>query len=140
MRMIKKKIKVGQAVTSFYFDGSFKDLPNIAGSTRIIAVTDTNVWEAHRKKFARIETIVIPAGEQHKTQQTVDSIILQLTEKKSRQKHLASWGRGRCGNRYNRFRSSYLPARHSGWLCAYHYSCIGRCGYWREEWRGCGLI
>jgi len=79
--MIKKRIKFGEAVTAFYFDDSFRNLHTIAGGSRIIAVTDTNVWEAHRKKFGRIETIVIPAGEQHKTQQTVDSIIVQLTEK-----------------------------------------------------------
>ncbi|MCU0375077.1 MAG: 3-dehydroquinate synthase [Chitinophagaceae bacterium] len=79
--MTKKKIKFGQALTAFYFDATFKDLQTIAGGSRIIAITDTHVWEAHRKKFARMETIVIPAGEQHKTQQTADSIIVQLTEK-----------------------------------------------------------
>jgi 3-dehydroquinate synthase len=81
--MIKKRVKFGESVTAFYFDASFKDLQTIAGNSRIIAITDTQIWEAHRKKFARNETIVIPSGEQHKTQQTVDNIIMQLTEMKA---------------------------------------------------------
>lgn len=47
---------------------------------RLIVVTDTNVQAAHAAKLAAYTCIVIPAGEQHKHQATVDSIIAQLIE------------------------------------------------------------
>ena len=78
--MIKKRIAFSSGVTDFYFDGSVQDVQELANGRRIVVVTDTHVFEAHKRKFTKLETIVLPAGEQHKTQSTVDDVIRQLVE------------------------------------------------------------
>jgi 3-dehydroquinate synthase len=78
--MIKKRIAFSSGTTDFYFDASLSDLQVIANGRRMIVVTDANVFEAHKRKLSKVETIVIPAGEQHKTQATVDFIIGKLVD------------------------------------------------------------
>lgn len=46
----------------------------------MIIITDENVFKKHKKKLSAFATIVIPAGENHKVQSTVDRIILQLID------------------------------------------------------------
>ncbi len=93
--MIKKDIQFVSAATQFYFDGSIDMLENLAGGRRIIVLTDDNLYSAHKRKFSRFDTIVMPAGEDYKNQQTVDEIIGQLvTYEADRQTLLIGIGGG----------------------------------------------
>jgi len=58
-------------------------VPKVASFTSIsnentIVITDENVFKLHLKKFKNFTTIVIKAGEEHKNQTTVNSIIKKL--------------------------------------------------------------
>lgn len=71
-------IKFSQASTDFYFDAAFSDLKSIVDQKQTILLTDTNLYALHEKKFKGWKTIVIDAGEAHKRQATINSIIEQL--------------------------------------------------------------
>lgn len=66
------------AAVSFYFDTAFEELTGIADKKDIVIITDENVSALHPQKFSGIKCIIIPAGEKHKNQQTVDHIIYEL--------------------------------------------------------------
>jgi len=66
--------------TAFYFDANIKALAEVVDKNKAILVTDQHLFNAHPAKFKTWKTIVIPAGEQYKNQQTVDAIIRQLIE------------------------------------------------------------
>lgn len=76
--MTKKIIKYSTASTSFYFDASVDYLETLTSKDNTAIITDENVFAKNQKKFEGWKTIVIPGGEQHKHQKTVDSIIDQL--------------------------------------------------------------
>ena len=76
--MTKKNIQFSTASTIFYFDTSFDYLEKLTSKDNTVIITDENVFGKNQKKFKGWKTIVIPAGEQYKHQQTVDSIIEQL--------------------------------------------------------------
>lgn len=63
-----------------YLQASVEAIADIAQG-RLIVITDSNVQSAHASQLAAYTCIVIPAGEQHKHQATVDSIIAQLIER-----------------------------------------------------------
>lgn len=62
----------------YYFDASFSYINEITDSNNAILITDENLFQLHQQKFKDYKTIVIPAGEAHKQQATVDFIIAQL--------------------------------------------------------------
>ena len=62
----------------YYFDASFAYLEQIVNKQQTIIITDTNVLESHKQFLVGWQTIVIPAGEEHKQQATVDFIIGEL--------------------------------------------------------------
>ena len=72
------KLKFSSATVNFIIDGKFASITKMLGSQDAIYITDENVYTLHEKKFARKKTIVIPAGEEHKHQATVDFIIEAL--------------------------------------------------------------
>jgi 3-dehydroquinate synthase len=78
--MIPKKtaIQFSTASTNFYFDAAFSDLKTIVDQKQTILLTDQNFFSLHEKKFKGWRTIVIPSGEAHKNQSSIDSIIQQL--------------------------------------------------------------
>src|SRR3954468_5960636 len=76
--MTKKEIKFSSSTTTFYFDVSFTHLEKLTSKDNTVIITDENVFQKNQKKFKGWQTIIIKAGEQHKHQQTVDSIIEQL--------------------------------------------------------------
>jgi 3-dehydroquinate synthase len=78
--MTRKIISFSSGSTNFYFDASLDDLTTIAPGKRLIFITDSNVFGLHKRKFAKKDTIVVPAGEQHKTQATVDFVIGELVK------------------------------------------------------------
>src|SRR6187551_290848 len=76
--MTKKEIKFSLSTTTFYFDTSFDHLEKLTSKDNTVIITDENIFQKNQKKFKGWKTIVIKAGEQHKHQRTVDSIIEQL--------------------------------------------------------------
>jgi len=72
------KVKFSNSTVSFVLDGSFTAIDKIVDKTQAIYITDENVYALHQKKFKGKKTIVIPAGEEHKQQASVDFIIEAL--------------------------------------------------------------
>src|SRR6476620_7604273 len=79
--MQAKTVRFSARSTSFYFDAQYEDLKKLVVPGKAVVLTDTNLFNAHKEKFAGWQTIVIKAGEAYKDQATVDSIIAQLIEK-----------------------------------------------------------
>lgn len=78
--MIKQTFKFGNASTDFYFAGGISHLKEICDVKNMVVITDENIFNLHQKRFKTYKTIVLPAGEEHKTQSTVDRVIQQLIE------------------------------------------------------------
>ncbi|MEJ7828095.1 MAG: 3-dehydroquinate synthase [Segetibacter sp.] len=78
--MTKKTIAFSSASVTNYFDADFSYLGKIVSKDEGIIITDENILKAYSKKFQGWKVVAIKAGEQHKNQQTVDSIIDQLIE------------------------------------------------------------
>lgn len=72
------KVKFSNSTVSFVLDGSFAAIDKMVDKTQAIYITDEHVYALHQKKFKGKKTIVIPAGEEHKQQATVDFIIEAL--------------------------------------------------------------
>ena len=66
--------------TTFYFDGDLSQVDKICDGARAIFVTDEHVHNSNKKKFAGRDVIILAPGEQHKTQDTLNSIIKQLID------------------------------------------------------------
>lgn len=79
-------IKFSNASTNFYFDSSLKELGKIIDKKNTFFITDEHIFKAHESKFRGFQTIVLPAGEEHKIQATVDSIIQKLIQAKADRK------------------------------------------------------
>ena len=69
------KVKFSTSTVSFVLDGKFAGIDKMVDKANAFYITDENVYALHQKKFKGKKTIVIPAGEEHKQQATVDFII-----------------------------------------------------------------
>lgn len=80
--IIMKKVthNFSSASTTYYFDASFEYLEKLVAKNNTFIITDENVFGKNKRRFKGWNTIVIQAGEAHKTQQTVDGIIVQLVQ------------------------------------------------------------
>ena len=67
----------GKKVT-YYLDASFSLLESLVPANRSVVITDELVYQAYGEKLSGYKTIVIPAGEQHKNQSTVNQILDKL--------------------------------------------------------------
>ncbi len=76
--MNRQTFKLSSETVDYYFEASFKNLQKITDKKKSIILTDENVFAAHAPKFKGWKSIVIPAGEQHKQQATIDKIILEM--------------------------------------------------------------
>lgn len=76
--MKKQTVQFNSSSTIFYFAAGISYLKNIVEIKRAVIITDETVFRLHEKRFKSWQTIVIKAGEEFKTQATVDSIIKQL--------------------------------------------------------------
>ncbi|UAY53508.1 3-dehydroquinate synthase [Ferruginibacter albus] len=76
--MSKQTYKFSNSSTDFYFADSINSLKNIVDVKNAIFITDENIFKAHEKKFKNYQRIILPPGEAHKNQDTVNSIIQQL--------------------------------------------------------------
>jgi 3-dehydroquinate synthase len=58
----------------YHLDANINTLQQLAPPSSSIIITDENVWQAHESRFAGYRSIVIPAGEDAKTWQTVEHL------------------------------------------------------------------
>lgn len=80
---------------AYYLDASLSSLEAIVPVNRTIVVTDETVYQAHAGSLSGYKTIVIPAGEQHKNQSTVNHILDELIRMEAdRQSFLIGVGGG----------------------------------------------
>ena len=78
--MQKKKLRFTNSTVEYYFSAEFSFLKELADSGNAVIITDENVFASHPNKFRGWKTIIIKAGEKHKTQKTVDRVINQLID------------------------------------------------------------
>ena len=78
--MVKRNFRFGNASVDYYFAGGFALLKDIVKPSDAVLLIDENVFQHFSSKFKKWRTIVIPSGEKHKVQSTVDKIIGQLIE------------------------------------------------------------
>ena len=76
--MNKQTFKFSSSSTNIFFANGISHLKEIIDVKHAVLVTDENVFKHHQKRFKGFNTIVLKAGEEFKTQQTVDSVIQQL--------------------------------------------------------------
>jgi 3-dehydroquinate synthase len=76
--MIKRTFKFSNASVDYYFAGGFALLKEIVKPSEVVLLVDENVHRHFESKFKKWRTIIIPSGEKHKVQSTVDRIIKQL--------------------------------------------------------------
>ena len=76
--MKKTSLQFTTKKVDYYFDTSFADLDLLIPKEQQIFITDENVSQSLAPKFKGRKLITVPAGEAHKNQSTVDSIIHQL--------------------------------------------------------------
>ena len=72
------KVKLATSTVSFMIDGKFQAIDQWVNKANAFYITDENVYALHQNKFKGKKTIVIPAGEEHKQQATVNFIIEAL--------------------------------------------------------------
>lgn len=78
--MQKKVFRFSNSSVDYYFEGRISGIREIVGTGKAIFITDENVFAAHEKQFRKKEVIVLQAGEEHKNQATVDTVINQLIQ------------------------------------------------------------
>ncbi len=75
-------LPVGQAglvgAVTYYFDAAFSYLQQVAAKENVVIITDENIYQQHNEKFSGYKLVKMAAGEQHKNQSTIDSIIGEL--------------------------------------------------------------
>ena len=76
--MTSRTYSFSSASTTCYFDADFELVDTVTDRKSTVFITDENVFAAHHSKFNDRNTIVIRAGEQHKTQDTINDIIGKL--------------------------------------------------------------
>lgn len=76
--MTTERIQFSNKSVEVVFGGSFESITQWVDASKIIIITDENVCEAHHDRFQSFKTILVPAGELHKQQATVDKIIADL--------------------------------------------------------------
>lgn len=72
--------KIGTSNTAIHFGFPIALIPTLVPREKIILITDEHILALHTEKINLFQHIVIPAGEEQKTQQTIDFIINRLLE------------------------------------------------------------
>jgi 3-dehydroquinate synthase len=72
------KVKFSNSTVEFVLDGKFATIGKMVDKANAIYITDENVYALHQPQFKGKPTIVVPAGEAHKQQATVDFMIEAL--------------------------------------------------------------
>jgi 3-dehydroquinate synthase len=72
----------------YYFDADINQLTEATDGAHVVLLTDEHIYALHHERLSRWPVIVIPAGEQHKQQATIDRIIVQLIEAEADRKSI----------------------------------------------------
>jgi 3-dehydroquinate synthase len=72
----------------YYLGGELSEITATVPKERCILITDETIHRYHPEKFNGYKTIIIPAGEQFKNQETVNSIIAELINYEANRKSL----------------------------------------------------
>jgi 3-dehydroquinate synthase len=78
--MTKKEFPFSEKAVAVYFNAAFTFLDSIIDRSASVIITDRNIFNLYQQKFTGWRTVVIPSGEEHKQQSTIDFIIQQLIE------------------------------------------------------------
>lgn len=62
----------------YFLNAPFAQVEQLVAKEKCIIITDENVYLHHADKFSSYKIIILPAGEQHKNQSTIDFIINKL--------------------------------------------------------------
>ena len=62
------------------FDAAFEDVFSFCKNEKMIIVSDEHIYDLHRSKLEGCRIIILPAGEENKTQQSIDYIIARLLD------------------------------------------------------------
>ena len=73
------KVKCSSSTVEFVLDGKFATIGKMVDKANAIYITDENVYALHQQIFKGKPTIVMPAGEAHKQQATVDFMIAMMS-------------------------------------------------------------
>ena len=73
--MQKKSFTFSSSTVQYYFDAEISYLDKLVNKATTILLADENFALKNKKKLAGWKTIIVPSGEQHKIQHTVDKII-----------------------------------------------------------------
>jgi 3-dehydroquinate synthase len=76
--MKKLTYKFSNSSTDYYFAYGISHLKEFVDQRNSVIITDENVFANHQKRLKNWKVIVLPPGEEQKTQATVDSLIAQL--------------------------------------------------------------
>src|SRR2546423_14960339 len=76
--MRKLSCKFNHAKTDYYFDAKFSLLKKLVDKNNSVLITDDKVLLSHSTKLHGWNMVVLKSGEEHKTQETVDSVIDKL--------------------------------------------------------------
>jgi 3-dehydroquinate synthase len=76
----KVRYKFSAASVDYYFAGGLSLMKKVVDPRHAVVITDENVFGHHEKRFKGWNTMVLKAGEVHKVQATVDSVIEQLID------------------------------------------------------------
>lgn len=76
--MKKVTYKFSAQSTDYYFDASFSALSKLVDKKEAVLIVDEKVFFNHAARFKGWNVMVLKSGEEHKTRETVDSIIDNL--------------------------------------------------------------
>lgn len=86
--MEQKQFNFSKRSTSYYFGTDISYLDELVERSKTLLITDEHIFRAHKEKLKPWNGIILPAGEEHKTQSTVDLIIKQLIELRADRKSI----------------------------------------------------
>src|SRR4051812_17261814 len=62
----------------FLFNASFADMQHLLKEKHCVVITDSNIANIYRNQLSSFKTVVIPAGEEYKNWQMVETLSNQL--------------------------------------------------------------
>jgi 3-dehydroquinate synthase len=78
--MPARTIRINGQPVQYFFGERLTYLKKVLSPKSTVLLTDANVFALHQQAFKGWKAIVIPAGEAHKVQRTVDSVVDQLLQ------------------------------------------------------------
>jgi 3-dehydroquinate synthase len=74
------------ATVDYHLESNFDELHRLAPPQNTIIITDEHVWELHQERFRDYRCLKVPAGEAHKTPETILDLARQLVSLEAHRK------------------------------------------------------